>query len=94
MQLTLNASKKLNDKWELSAGVKWFHDANPGAQVSAHLRTEATPFTVMNDGLGKNQVNLSAGLRYAVGESESLQLRGSTFGSKGHQLAVGYSKRF
>ena len=67
---------------------------DPQFARSARLATEATPFTVMNSGLGSNQLTLSAGLRYAVGDSESLQVRASSFGSKGSQLSVGYSKRF
>lgn len=48
----------------------------------------------MHAGLGSNQVNLNMGLRFAVGDSDALQMRASSFGHKGSQLSVGYSKRF
>ena len=94
LQLAVNAISKLNDRGELSAGAKQFHDAHRGSDVSARLGTEATPFTVMHAGLGSNQVNLNMGLRFAVGDSDALQMRASSFGHKGSQLSVGYSKRF
>ena len=40
------------------------------------------------------RLTLSAGLRCAVGDRESLPVCASSFGGKGSQLSVGNSKRF
>jgi autotransporter-associated beta strand protein len=91
----MELSGNLSDSWLLRAGANVVHDLSGDDQeVSASVNGENAAFTVRNPGLGKTQFSVLGSVGYRMGDAGNLDLSLQTFGSKGSQASLSYSKQF
>src|SRR5690606_19222183 len=88
-------SGPLSDKFLLSAGATVVHDLRGNHhEVGASVDGEAAEFSVRNPGLGRTQFSVRGSMGYRMGDAGNLDLSLQTFGEKGSQASLTYSKRF
>jgi hypothetical protein len=91
----MELSGNLSDSFLLRAGANVVHDLRGDAhQVSASVNGETAAFSVRNPGLDKTQFSVSGSVGYRMGEAGNVDLSLQTFGAKGSQASLSYSKRF
>jgi hypothetical protein len=90
----LGVSGKLSDQIDFSTSAKLISHDKDVSRVVANLNTEATTFSVKNQGLGRSQLSLDIGLNYRIGKDEGLALKLQTFGSSGSSVNLAYRKAF
>lgn len=88
-------SGNLSDNFLLRAGANVVHDLQgDDHEVAASVNGETAAFSVRNPGLGRTQFSVRGGMEYRMGEAGNIGLTVHTFGDKGSQASVSYSKRF
>jgi fibronectin-binding autotransporter adhesin len=91
----MELSGNLSDSFLLRAGANVVHDlSGDDHQVSASVNGETATFAVRNPGLGKTQFSVLGSVEYRMGDAGSVDLALQTFGEKGSQASLSYSKRF
>jgi autotransporter-associated beta strand protein len=91
----MDLSGNLSESFLLHAGANVVHDLRSNAhEVSASVNGEAADFSVRNPGLGRTQLSLMGSVEYRMDEAGNINLALQTFGEKGSQASLSYSKRF
>jgi hypothetical protein len=87
----MELSGNLTDSFLLRAGATVMHDLRgDDHQVSASVNGETAAFP----GLGRTQFSVRGSMEYRMGETGNVDLALQTFGEKGSQASLSYSKRF
>ena len=91
----MELSGYLSDDFLLRAGANLVHDLRGDDHgVNASVNGEAATFSVRNPGLGKTQFSVLGAAEYRMGDAGNVGLSLQTFGEKGSQVSLSYSKQF